>query len=77
MDRLAGSDYMAWTKAGYPAAFATEGNPLARGGFPGDFDPYVHSDKDRMDVNDDQGVFSIDVSEPRLVTSELSLTGGN
>ncbi|KAK4686779.1 bacterial leucyl aminopeptidase, partial [Tremellales sp. Uapishka_1] len=55
----AGSDYMSWTRLGYPSAFATEGDP-SRGGFPGDFDPYVHSTKDRMDVDDESGVFSID-----------------
>ena len=52
---------MSWTRLGYPSAFATEGDPM-KGGFPGDFDPYVHSAKDTMDINNDQGVFSIDVS---------------
>ncbi|KAL7419745.1 hypothetical protein Q5752_005661 [Cryptotrichosporon argae] len=56
----AGSDYMSFTRLGFPAAFATEGDPLAHGGFPGDFDPYVHTSGDRMDVNDETGVFSID-----------------
>ncbi|ORY25532.1 hypothetical protein BCR39DRAFT_499090 [Naematelia encephala] len=56
----AGSDYMSWTRAGYPSAFATEGDPVARGSFPGDFDPYVHTVKDRMDVDDESGVFSLD-----------------
>ncbi|WWC86572.1 uncharacterized protein L201_001449 [Kwoniella dendrophila CBS 6074] len=55
----AGSDYMSWTQGGYPAAFAAEGDPLA-GGFPGDFDGYIHTDKDRMDVNDETGYFSLD-----------------
>jgi Zn-dependent M28 family amino/carboxypeptidase len=59
--RNAGSDYMSWTRNGYPSAFATEGDPL-KGGFPGDFDPYVHTDKDVMDIDNDRGVFSIDVS---------------
>lgn len=57
----AGSDYMSYTKAGFPATFAAEGNPVA-GGFPGEFDPYVHGVKDRMDVDDETGYFSIDVS---------------
>lgn len=57
----AGSDYMSWTRFGYPSAFASEGNPL-NGGFPGDFDPYVHTTEDKMTVNDAGGVFSIDVS---------------
>jgi len=55
----AGSDYMSYTKLGFPAAFASEGNPVA-GGFPGEFDPYVHTDKDTMWVDDETGVFSID-----------------
>lgn len=48
---------MSFTKLGYPAAFASEGNPIA-----GEFDPYVHGIKDTMDVDDDTGVFSLDVS---------------
>ncbi|TQS32721.1 hypothetical protein Golomagni_06956, partial [Golovinomyces magnicellulatus] len=55
----AGSDYMSYTKAGYPAAFATEGDPTV-GGFPGDFDPYVHTSRDTMDVDDEKGRFSLD-----------------
>ncbi|WWC59805.1 uncharacterized protein I303_102367 [Kwoniella dejecticola CBS 10117] len=55
----AGSDYMSWTRGGYPAAFAAEGDPLA-GGFPGDFDGYIHTDKDRMDVDDETGYFSLE-----------------
>ncbi|KAH7029829.1 uncharacterized protein B0I36DRAFT_364303 [Microdochium trichocladiopsis] len=57
----AGSDYMSWTQLKYPATFATEGNPLAggNGGF-GEFDPYVHTSKDTMYVNDTTGVYSID-----------------
>lgn len=56
----AGSDYMSYTKAGFPATFAAEGNPVAGGG--GEFDPYVHGVNDRMDVDDETGYFSIDVS---------------
>lgn len=52
---------MSYTKLNYPSAFATEGNPLA-GGFPGECDPYVHSVHDTMDVDDDTGFFSLDVS---------------
>ena len=59
--RNAGSDYMSWTRLGYPSAFACEGDPL-HGGFPGDFDPYVHGDKDVIDIDDERGVFSFDVS---------------
>lgn len=57
----AGSDYMSYTKLGFPATFAAEGNPVA-GGFPGEFDPYVHTARDTMDVDDDKGYFSLDVS---------------
>lgn len=48
---------MSFTKLGYPAAFASEGNPLG-----GEYDPYVHGMKDTMDVDDETGVFSLDVS---------------
>ena len=48
---------MSFTKLGYPAAFASEGNPIA-----GEFDPYVHGINDTMDINDGAGVFSLDVS---------------
>ncbi|PYI09916.1 peptidase family M28 [Aspergillus sclerotiicarbonarius CBS 121057] len=56
----AGSDYMSYTQLNYPSAFASEGNPLAGGAFPGEFDPYVHGVKDTMDVDDETGVFSLD-----------------
>ncbi|KAK1770259.1 Zn-dependent exopeptidase [Phialemonium atrogriseum] len=56
----AGSDYMSYTRLNYPSAFATEGNPLANGGFPGEFNPYVHGVNDTVDVNDDSGFFSLD-----------------
>ncbi|KAJ2986288.1 hypothetical protein NUW58_g5101 [Xylaria curta] len=56
----AGSDYMSFTKNGFPSAFASEGNPLADGRRMGDFDPYVHTAKDTMDVDDDLGYFSFD-----------------
>ena len=59
--RDAGSDYFAYTKLGYPATIATEGDPLRGGSFPGDLDPYIHSEKDRMDVRDGTGHFSIEV----------------
>lgn len=56
----AGSDYMSFTQNGFPSAFASEGNPLADGRRMGDYDPYVHSSKDTMDVDDDLGYFSFD-----------------
>jgi hypothetical protein len=52
---------MSFTRLNYPAAFASEGNPLAHGAFPGDFNPYIHGINDTMDINDAAGVFSIDV----------------
>lgn len=58
----AGSDYMSFTQNGFPSAFASEGNPLAEGRRLGDYDPYVHSSKDTMDVDDELGYFSFDVS---------------
>ncbi|WRT64463.1 uncharacterized protein IL334_001395 [Kwoniella shivajii] len=55
----AGSDYMSWTKGGYPSAFAAEGDPQA-GGLPGEFDKYVHTARDTIDVDDDTGYFSLE-----------------
>ncbi|WVQ98385.1 hypothetical protein IAU59_005508 [Kwoniella sp. CBS 9459] len=65
----AGSDYMSWTRGGYPAAFAAEGDPTA-GGFPGEFDGYIHTSKDRMDIDDETGVFSL---EHMLEFSKLAI----
>ncbi|KAI0975639.1 peptidase family M28 [Xylaria arbuscula] len=56
----AGSDYMSFTQNGFPSAFASEGNPLSSGHFPGDYDPYVHTAKDTLDVDDERGYFSFD-----------------
>ncbi|KAH7369746.1 hypothetical protein BKA65DRAFT_4547 [Rhexocercosporidium sp. MPI-PUGE-AT-0058] len=56
----AGSDYMSYTQLKYPASFASEGNPLAGGGFPGEYDPYVHGMNDTMDIDDASGYFSLD-----------------
>ncbi|KAJ5404340.1 peptidase family M28 [Penicillium cosmopolitanum] len=56
----AGSDYMSYTQLNYPASFASEGNPVAGGGFPGEYDPYVHGINDTMWVNDKTGYFSVD-----------------
>ncbi|KAL7944982.1 hypothetical protein V8C42DRAFT_324235 [Trichoderma barbatum] len=55
----AGSDYMSYTKLGYPAAFASEGDPSA-GLTLGEYDPYVHTEKDTMHVDDEAGVFSLE-----------------
>ena len=52
---------MSFTKLDFPAAFASEGDPMA-GGFPGEMDKYVHTVKDTMDVDDETGYFSLDVS---------------
>nr|XP_031858973.1 uncharacterized protein CI109_005641 [Kwoniella shandongensis]KAA5526045.1 hypothetical protein CI109_005641 [Kwoniella shandongensis] len=54
-----GSDYMSFSNFGFPAAFATEGD-MENGEFPGEFDPYVHGVNDRMDLDDENGVFSLD-----------------
>ena len=50
---------MSFTQLGFPSSFASEGNPM-KNGFPGEFDPYVHTTKDTMDVDDEQGYFSLD-----------------
>ncbi|KAJ5085262.1 Zn-dependent exopeptidase [Penicillium argentinense] len=44
-----GSSY---TRLNYPATLASEGNPLADGGLPGELDPYVHGVNDTMWVDD-------------------------
>ncbi|KZT21999.1 peptidase [Neolentinus lepideus HHB14362 ss-1] len=38
----AGSDHMSWHRAGYPGAFAAEGDPFS------EFDPYIHTANDTM-----------------------------
>lgn len=53
---------MSYTQLNYPATFASEGNPNAGDGFPGEYDPYVHGINDTMWVNDETGYFSVDVS---------------
>ena len=55
---------MSFTQAGFPSTFATEGNPTGKdGGLEmGEFDPYVHTVKDTMDVDDETGYFSFEVS---------------
>jgi leucyl aminopeptidase len=68
----AGSDYMSFTELGYPSAFASEGNPSA-GAFPGEFDPYVHTAKDTMDIDDETGIFSLEViSTPHRLSNQLA-----
>ncbi|KAF2669485.1 Zn-dependent exopeptidase [Microthyrium microscopicum] len=58
---MGGSDHMSFTKMKYPAAFATEGNPMGNSGkMPGDFDPHIHGSEDTMDIDDAAGIFSID-----------------
>lgn len=64
---------MSYTKMGFPATFASEGNPVA-GGFPGESDPYVHTAKDTMDVDDETGHFSLDVSPPLYTPDSKILT---
>lgn len=53
---------MSFTMYDYPSAFASEGNPKAHGGFPGDYNPHIHTIADTMDIDDEEGTFSINVS---------------
>lgn len=62
---------MSWTKVGFPSSFAAEGNPVA-GGFPGEFDPFVHTTNDKIDVDPSTGVFSFEVS---LLHSQSTVAG--
>lgn len=71
-DSGAGSDYMSYTQLGYPAAFASEGDPSA-GKFPGDYDPYVHTEKDTMHVDDEAGTFSLEVGILYVLSQRKSL----
>lgn len=75
----AGSDYMSYTQLGYPAGFASEGNPSAGGGRIGEYDPYVHGVGDVIDIDDETGVFSFDVraSPSRLHRTLLILIQSN
>jgi len=47
----AGSDHMSWHRAGFPAIFATEGDPFKA------FNPYIHTSEDRIDLKDDEFSF--------------------
>ncbi|KAF9218846.1 Zn-dependent exopeptidase [Gyrodon lividus] len=47
----AGSDHMSWHRAGFPAIFATEGDPFKT------FNPYIHTVKDKIDLDDDEFSF--------------------
>ena len=51
-----GSDYIAWTRYGYPSAFATGSDPN------GGISPHIHTEKDTLDLDDEAGYFSIEVS---------------
>jgi len=48
----AGSDHMSWHRAGFPAIFATEGDPTTA------FNPHIHTTEDRIDLKD--GEFSFE-----------------
>lgn len=56
---------MSFTLAGFPSCFATEGNPgdasNSQDGM-GDMDPYVHTSGDIIDIDNEAGTFSFDVS---------------
>jgi len=43
----AGSDHMSWHRAGFASTFATEAEPFK------DFNPYIHTVDDRLDLEDD------------------------
>ena len=64
---------MSYTLLNYPAAFASEGNPLANNGFPGEYDPYVHGSHDIIDIDDEKGYFSFDVSLASMASSKRKL----
>ena len=66
---------MSFTRLNYPAAFASEGNPFRNGKFPGEYNPYIHSVNDTMDIDDDAGVFSLDVGFMRYITDWLLTSG--
>lgn len=59
---------MSYTQLGYPAAFASEGNPAA-----GEYDSYIHTDKDTMNVDDETGTFSLEVSNLRTLSQSKLL----
>ncbi|KIJ11085.1 hypothetical protein PAXINDRAFT_119169 [Paxillus involutus ATCC 200175] len=49
----AGSDHMSWHRAGFPAIFATEGDPFT------EFNPYIHTANDSTDLKDSEFSFSM------------------
>ena len=53
--RTGGSDYMSFTRMGYPSAFAKESDFAIE-------NPYVHTVRDQMDLDDETGIYSIEVS---------------
>lgn len=54
---------MSFTRAGFPSCYASEGKPgeFGFGDDDDDWDPYFHTDRDVVDVDDEKGTFSFDV----------------
>lgn len=65
LDGPAGSDYMSYTQYGYPSAFASEGTLQ-------NMDPHLHTVGDVLDVDDEGGKMSPDVSGPCVVRMWLT-----
>lgn len=53
---------MPFARLGYPTAVASEGNPAVRGKVFGDLNPYLHTVNDTMNIDNDKGKYSIEVS---------------
>jgi hypothetical protein len=59
---------MSFSRAGFPAAFATEADPMA-----GLFDPFVHTVADRMDLS--TGEFSFEVGSEKASKRNVQRMG--
>lgn len=57
-----GSDHIAFTRYGFPSTMGAEGNPATGGPALGEFCPYIHSANDTMNLDDEFGYFSVEVS---------------
>lgn len=54
---------MPFARLGYPTAVASEGNPAVKGKPLGDLNPHLHTVNDTMNVDDENGKYSIEVSK--------------
>lgn len=59
---------MPFAYLGYPTAVASEGNPSVPGKLMGDINPHLHTVNDTMNVDDEDGKYSIEVCRKGLTS---------